>query len=180
MEGRVESRGVNPHGFKQITIANWKRRDPILRSFVKIEPDGKQVPVSGDEWASALLSISLTDQVPEPLQALFKVACGALIYGYFFYPLYALGLEQVYRAADAALAYKCGTMDLPNRLTFSERIAWLTDRKVLSSKDSDDWDNIRKFRNIASHPERPMILPPGDAITLVRWVSKQINHLFVV
>jgi hypothetical protein len=37
---------------------------------------------------------------------LCEVACGALLYGCFFYPMFALGLEQLYRLAEAAVGAK--------------------------------------------------------------------------
>ena len=87
-------------------------------------------------------------------------------------------MEQAYRAADVTLAHKCRAMGAPEKLKFFERIAWLADQKALSPQGLDDWHNIHKFRNFASHPERPMIVTPGHAITLMEWVADQINGLF--
>ena len=35
---------------------------------------------------------------------------GAMVYGYFLYPLYVLGAEQLFRVAEAAVTLKCEQM----------------------------------------------------------------------
>jgi hypothetical protein len=41
--------------------------------------------------------------VPEPIRELFDVARGAMIYGWFFYPLFRLGEDQLHRVVEAAV-----------------------------------------------------------------------------
>ncbi len=68
------------HGFKRITAANWQ------------EPDVRQMfPLMTHEvWLEVHLRPKLNTKIPEEVSALFEVARGAMIYGWFFYPLIAL------------------------------------------------------------------------------------------
>jgi hypothetical protein len=90
--------------FKRLTVDNWQRPDPGLSIFVRLSlQDGSTRPISGDDWAREILAIELSERVPLEIRRLFAVARGALVYGYFFYPLYTLGAEQLFRVAEAAV-----------------------------------------------------------------------------
>ena len=58
--------------------------------------------MTGEDWARAFLNVELKEHVPEPVSDLFAIARGALLYGWFFYPLFRLGEEQLYRVVEAA------------------------------------------------------------------------------
>ncbi len=49
---------------------------------------------------------------------------------------------------------------------------------VISSPESVRWHAARQLRNAASHPERQMILTPGNAIGILERVGDDINSLF--
>src|SRR2546423_7399041 len=94
-------------GIKALTIENWLQPDPTSTIFVQLShSDGSVSPMSGEDWAAQFLTPSLAATVPEELRKLFEVARGAMAYGYFFYPLYALAGEQLYRVAEAAVSEK--------------------------------------------------------------------------
>ena len=70
------------------------------------------------------LEPQLDDQVPRSIRQLFEVARGAMVYGAFYNPLYALGYEQLYRVSEAAakdsmLAAGRGPSASPNGLMAS-------------------------------------------------------------
>ena len=60
--------------------------------------------MSGQEWLSLFLDPTLSKSVPENVRALFEVARRSSAYGYFFYPLYTLACEQLFRIAEAAVS----------------------------------------------------------------------------
>jgi hypothetical protein len=112
------------------------------------------------------------------VHALFEVARGSLAYGYFFYPLYALAGEQLFRVAEAAVSAKCNLLGAPKKLNFYKRLKFLLDNKVISNQEYFEWESIRKLRNVSSHPQQQNILPPGTVSMLLGRVADKINALF--
>ncbi len=91
-------------GFKKLTVDNWTEPDKVSTLFARFSPvDGQARPITGDEWMRHILKPNLIDEVPKDIRALFEVARGAIAYGYFFYPLYTLAEEQLYRVVEAAV-----------------------------------------------------------------------------
>jgi hypothetical protein len=110
---------------------------------------------------------------------LFEVARGALVYGYFFYPLYTLASDQLYRVAEGAVAHKCKSMEAPGApRAFMKRIDWLVVQGAIPQEDQVQWHAFRKLRNAASHPERQKIIMPVMALTRLSIVAERINGLF--
>ena len=166
-------------GFKEITQSNWLEPDDVLKGFVRISSGGQAQPITGDDYLRDILRPKLLESVPTDVRALFEVARGAMAYGYFFYPLYTLAAEQLFRVAEAAIAHKCEALEAPkSRSTFKKRVNWLVDEGVIPRPEFIRWDAIRTLRNAASHPEGQSILTPGNAIRLLEGIAGQINSLF--
>lgn len=89
-------------GFKPLTPTNWLQPDPTSGIFGRVSPVAGPMRMDGEDWARRFLAVELASHVPEPVRDLFAVARGALVYGWFFYPLFKLGEEQIYRVAEAA------------------------------------------------------------------------------
>ncbi len=95
-------------GIKNLSVENWLRPDDVSRSFVTFDHKLQRFRhLDGDDWAKDILQHDLTEAVPAEVATLFATARGSLVYGYFFYPLYALGLEQLFRVSEAAVASLC-------------------------------------------------------------------------
>ena len=169
---------MTKHGFKEITASNWLEQDPVLKGFVRIDPNLGPVELSGDDWAAAFLEPSLDPVVLDEIQGLFEVARGAMIYGNFFYPLFTLGAEQLYRVAEAAVKQKCTQMGEVSLRSFYNRINWLHEKSVILSADVPRWHAVRKLRNYASHPNWQQIMAPGNALGTLETLSDLINHIF--
>ena len=168
----------NDLGFKNLTGDNWLERDIATTVFVRVS-DGQIRPTTSDDWVVDILSPKLLETIPVEIQKLFEVARGILLYGYFFYPLYALGTEQLVRIAEAAISFKCKTLQAaPTFRTFEKKIDFLADNHVISQQEREGWHAIRKFRNEVSHPKNQTILPPGSAIGLLEYITDKINILF--
>lgn len=159
---------------KKLTITNWHEPEEISKLFVDMS--GRSM--TGDDWASHILKPVLSGSVPDDVKELFEVARGAMLYGYFFYPLYALANEQLTRVAEAAITHKCQELGAPKKLRFEEKINWLAAQSVLSEEEKDYWHTVRKMRNEASHPKFQTKLPPGVVLGLLIIFVERINLLF--
>ena len=123
---------------------------------------------------------SVTKQKGETreVRGLIEVARDALLYGYYFYPLYALEEEQLYRSADAAILYKCKAHAGPEKASFGRRIDWLYDQGMLDESERGWWHAIRKLRNHASHPWMQRVGPPGPTLSVLNRIVDRVNSLF--
>lgn len=170
---------VNKFGFKQITLANWLNPDEILKGFARMSPSGEIRQITSDEYLRDILKPTLAESVPADVRALFEVARGAMVYGYFFYPLYTLAAEQLFRVCESAVAHRCLGLEAPNsKRTFKQRIDSLVEEGIIPRSDNIRWDAIRHLRNSASHPERQTIITPGNAIGDLENIASKINSLF--
>jgi hypothetical protein len=134
---------------------------------------------AAEDWARAFLKLKLGAEVPENVRDLFEVARGACLYGWFFYPLYQIGEDQLFRVVDAAVAAKCDRDGGPgSSASFAARIKWLLDRGVIREQDQVRWDALRNLRNIASHPEMQMIHAPGSVLMSFQRAARLITALF--
>lgn len=152
----------------------------MLKVFIKISPDGRSRPITGDEYLNHIFRPKLLESVPTEVQALFEVARGAMAYGYFFYPLYTLAAQQLFRVAEAAVVHKCKALGAPkSKRTFKKRIDWLVDKGTIPESKLNRWKAIRELRNAASHADCQSISTPGNAIELLEQIAGQINSLFI-
>jgi hypothetical protein len=169
---------VGEFGFKNITRENWLDPDPILAGFVKLTPRGPE-QITSDDLLADILEPRLSETVPREVRALYEVARGAMCYGYFFYPLYTLTYEQLFRVAETAVTIKCRSLSAPtNMRTFAGKVDFLIAKSVIPAGEKIRWEGIRGLRNIASHPETQSIVAPGDALHQLRQIAVIINKLF--
>jgi hypothetical protein len=122
----------------------------------------------------------LNATVPANVRVLFEVARGSLVYGYFFYPLYTLAAEQLFRVGEAAVSTKFVLVGGGNpKRSFQKKLEYLRDNAVITKTDLAQWDTIRQFRNLVSHPEIQNIFPPGRIAGMLNHVADIINSLFL-
>ena len=170
-------------GWKRLTKENWLETDPVIASglFVQLSlTDGQATPMGPDSWAERILEPELASSVPAEVRGLFDVARGAMLYGSLFYPLFTLGLEQLYRVGEAAVTLRVQPLGLSKKKTktFENKLDALQDASVLTAQQHQQWSALRGLRNEASHPERQTILAPGHALSLLHSLAAAINHLF--
>ncbi len=135
--------------------------------------------MTAEDWARLFLEVELSEKVPLQVRHLFDAARGACLYGWFFYPLYQLGENQLFRVADAAVTAKCTPMK-PHKILrdFFARLAWLEEQGVIPQEAKEAWDGMRRLRNIASHPVMQSLNFPGPILGSFRRVRDAINALF--
>jgi hypothetical protein len=166
-------------GFKDLTPDNWDEPDEVSQAFIRLSPVDGVVGMSGGDWARAFLRVELSPGIPDEICDLFAAARGVLVYGWFFYPLFVLGEDQLHRVAEAAAKRRYrdlgGTRARP---TFAEAIEWLVKRGAIRSDEERRWTAMRDLRNTGSHPDFQMLMPPGEALETLSIVADAVNELF--
>lgn len=166
-------------GMKQISPQNWLEPDEPMNFFVSISSNGDRRAISGEEWLGSIFEAELTSDVPEEIRSLFEVARGSMVYGYFFYPLFTLAMEQLFRVEEAAVAQVFAREGGPgSRRSFKKRLDWLEENGRLSDRRYRQLDAARRLRNGASHPETQSIFPPNTAIDTLHIAASILNELF--
>ncbi len=160
-------------GFKRINITNWNKPDEITFRF------GPRQNSSGEHpHLLYILRPTLRQDVPLDIRKLFEVARGAMVYSFYFYPLYTLGMEQLFRIGETALVSKCRRMGFGKKKPrFSDLIDFLVRKGVIDSHSAKRWDALRSLRNSASHLECQSIYFPGMAIGTMERLTEDINAL---
>ena len=166
----------NEYGYKRLALENWLMVDPAWSGVVM---SGSR-PDPSEAWVYDLVQTELAPAVPLSICKLFEMARGTLVYSLTFYPLLALGTEQMFRVFDAAVSAKCKAMPAPSKLKhFADKIKWLGERAVISPEQQIHWNAIRHLRNLASHPTDQSILPHGEALNVLDIAVELITSLFL-
>jgi len=171
---------MTPVAIKTLTTENWLQPDTIPSVLTRWSlNDHYAYLMTADDWVTQFIDAKLNMAVPDNVQVLFEVARGALAYGYFFYPLYTLAAEQLFRVGEAAISAKYLSAGGPNpKKSFQAKVEYLRDRTIITDIESSNWHTIRQFRNLVSHPERQNIFPPGQIVGMLKHVASTINKLF--
>jgi len=167
-------------GYKKITKDTWLTPDRISTSFLLVPPETDIDDIKkGEMYLDMILQPHLNEEVPIEVRKLYEVARGALVYGYFFYPLYTLACEQLLRVGEAAIIfrYKIFNHRLAKR-TFEKKIEFLFKQGILNDLEKKRWHALRELRNISSHPVDQSIYPPGPVIGILAHMAEDINTLF--
>jgi hypothetical protein len=105
-------------------------------------PDDAPTPRRPASFAAASIAKAATVEV----RVMWEVARGVLLYGWFYYPLYALGEHQLRRVADVAVLYRYQqAVGPPNKKpnpedgqptwpSFKRRVDWLIDNGVIAAE----------------------------------------------
>lgn len=90
-----------------------------------------------NDFLTRISNATLNNSVPSEVKNMFKVTRGTMVYGYFFYPLFALASEQLFRILESAIDFKCRALGAPKRKTkcFKDKVDWLCNQNVISEKD---------------------------------------------
>lgn len=178
-------------GVKRLTIENWVEPDEISLKLGDLPALSGQRPTSsGAGWAEHFLSVRLAPSAPVEIREMWSVAQGVLCYGWFYYPLYAIGEHQLRRIADAAMLHRYKqAAGPPNKKpdsedgqptwpSFKRRIEWLIEAGVIPQAKADRWDVIRDLRNETTHASIRHIAPPNEALRVLDLLAAEIDALF--
>lgn len=167
-------------GIKRLTLENWTEPDPTNNNFARYSPFlERMVAMDSGDWARLFLGFELEDHVPVEIRDLFEVARGAILYGWFFYPMFQLGQDQLFRVSETAARRRSNMLgEKDDRRSFFKCIEFLVKEGAIASEDRRRWEAARERRNSSSHPERTDLLPPGAIASMVDTTATDINDLF--
>jgi len=170
---------------KTLTKENWNEPDPVGEVFLWLNTEtGESGPLFPDRWLDDVLRPQLNASVPREVVQLFEAARGAMLYGCFYYPLFALGKDQLHRVGEAAITIKYISVGGPARkdkkryADFNSRIEWLKAHNYLTNDDWDEWNWVRNARNEASHLNSGRAYPPMPSLLVLEQTASRINRLF--
>jgi|SRR5208283_1016659 len=165
------------YGFKLITSENWNEPDKTSVRFTS--------PLDYDEgsghppYLDRILKPQLNSDVPIEVRRLFEVARGAMVYSYFFYPLYTLAVDQLFRVGETALVLKSKKLGYSKKdMRLSALIQFLKEKKVFDEMASKRWEALRFLRNKASHRQDQSIYWPAAALGILENITEDINALY--
>ena len=169
-------------GFKKLTKDNWKSPDPFNDYFIRINLyTGEKFQITDDQRAEEFLRIELIPLVPIEVRRQFEAARGAMLYGCFFYPLFALGADQLLRVAESAVTHKCLSRALAKKnARYEIKLQNLKDSGYLTATEHEEWEYLRKMRNEFSHSKIQTLFPAFEAISILKNVADKINRLFQI
>jgi hypothetical protein len=161
-------------GIKCVNPNNWLRVDPAWEGIYMPRESGD----GSAEWVEFVMENTLNLSVPEHVRTLFVTAQGAMAYSLLFYPLMALGCDQIMRIVETAARAKSTLMGAPSMRKFSKVIEWLVDNKVIVGDAIERWKIIRELRNDASHPRFQSMYSVGMMKDHLVIGATAINELF--
>lgn len=97
---------------ERFTPDRWLQPDPTLSVFSKLDlATGTVEPMTAEDWFVVWRDAAVDSPVPTGIVHRVEQARACLAYGFFYYPLYALGVEQLLRVAEAALAVRSAELN---------------------------------------------------------------------
>ncbi|MEW6677767.1 MAG: hypothetical protein AB1421_07585 [Pseudomonadota bacterium] len=162
---------------KSLNASNWLAPDPAWSP----EPRPAQ-------WRDDFVAIALGPQVPAEVAGLFESARASLVYGVFYAPLVAVGVEQCYWALEAGLRARCARQDLPvsvqdrqgkdHALSFSHNLRQLQDQGLIAEADAPLWRQAGELKDWVASPRLGGALGREHAVIALGRAAELLNRLF--
>ena len=182
--------GDRDDGVKHPTAENWLDPDETGRGFGELNlATGEHRAASGRGWTEQFLAVELDATVPTEIRDMWEVARGVALYGWFYYPLYAIAEHQLRRVADAAVLHRYRQAGGPPRSkrdaegevrwpALQRRVEWLISSGVISPEKRHRWDTMRELRNETTHASIRHLVMPLDVLRLLDLLAPEIDALF--
>ncbi len=187
----MNEREPTDDGVKHLTPANWLEADPICLKFVGVNlATGGRRSTTREDWAEQFLAVDLAPTVPARVREMWEAARGLLLYGWFYYAIYAIGEHELRRVADAAILHryqqaggppnkKPGPEGEPRWPDMMTRVDWLITADIISTEKRARWDLVRELRNETTHASIWHLTPPHEALRVLELLATEIDALFV-
>lgn len=145
-----------------------------------VDRQGVERTPTGDGWAERILKSQLIDSVPSDIKEMFEISRGILVYGWFYYPLFTVGAENMYFVIETAVGERCLQLHAPKgRRTFKKKVDWMFEKRHLTEFEFGRLDASRNLRNMAAHRDKGCFYDPSWSVDGVCVAADIINGLFL-
>jgi len=166
--------------FDKVNQDNWNKPDERTLTVFEITKMEDEVGATQEEMIEEILKPKLDKSVPIEVREVFEVARTVLVYGYYFYPFYTLGEEQLTRVLECAAYKKCEEINAPPGAmgNFHRHICHLSKQGIIEEDDKERWKACKDLRNEYSHLKRQNLIMPLQAIGTIKTATELINSLY--
>ncbi len=136
---------------------------------------------STDEWVAMILSVELEISLPDFLDKMFRRAQSCMVYGCYSYPLFTLGIEELFRFGESAFAEAMKIADAPKAISrgkYFEQQEWAKSQGLMDDETARRWEASRRLRNSVSHKRGNFLLLPTDALRQLDTTKYLVENLF--
>jgi hypothetical protein len=104
-----------------------------------------------------------------------------MVYGCYYYPLFTLGFEELYRVKEAAFREAVLLAGAPKntvRGTYERMQTWAKEANLIDEAEANRWQASRSLRNAYSHKMSRTLVGPNDAISNLDTTVELIEKLY--
>lgn len=152
------------------------------------DPDRKGRVVDARAWREALLSIRLEPAVPGEIGRMFEAARAGMLYGHFFQPLLAMGVEQCYRVLEYGARMRCLQAGLTvtctdsqgrqHPLSFAHNLRALARLGLITEAELIQWRQAPELRDWVAAPQHQAALTLEHGVTALSRAADLLGRLF--
>jgi hypothetical protein len=155
--------------FSRVTAENWM--SPDRKNYIPID-------VTREQWIALFMEPRLDANVSRKVIRAFEVARACMIYSWFFYPLAALGLEQLLRVGKLAVHECCCELE-KNSENLDAELKALADAKIITSFDEVRWQALGRLTDDRAFLAGATLFDGIQAVSTLRLLTNLINGLFL-
>lgn len=158
--------------FKELSLENILEFDPIFKISGMWSDDPEQFKQRVRKRVEETLSVKLSERVALPVRSMFEALKGAMVYGFYFRPIFSLASSQCHFIEDAALYHRCKQLGIDPPDDYTRRVNRLVEAGVIPKYELFLWRTKENLRNYAAHrTEHSMMWPFNDLykIKLLAW-----------
>ncbi len=137
---------------------------------------------STNDWVKMILDVSLDIDLPPFLAEMFDRAQASMVYGCYHYPLFTLGMEELFRFGESAFREAIKEAEPPRDLTKKRYVdlqKWASEEGLTDIAAASRWDASRQLRNSVSHKDGAFLLGPNDALNQLDITKELVEALFI-
>lgn len=129
-----------------------------------------------------ILDVSLEIDLPPFLTEIFDRAQASMVYGCYHYPLFTLGMEELFRFGESAFREAIKEAEPPSGLTkrrYADLQKWASEEGLIDNAAASRWNASRQLRNSVSHKDAALLLGPNDALNQLDITKELVESLFI-
>lgn len=104
-----------------------------------------------------------------------------MVYGCYHYPLFTLGIEELFRFGESAFNEAITKAGAPRKIAkgrYEQQQIWAHAQGIVSDEELKRWTASRALRNSVSHKRSKLLLSPIDALNQLMTTKALVEKLF--